>query len=132
MLDEVEDDLAEVFAFVDAPFVENCFAHGAEFFEGVLAEAVEELGAGDVVVCGFAAFEGFERVVESFADEGVGFCVVTSIFPNDRIDDAREVKLLHIQSVLHSVVSTHDELFDLNMSTVPIKSKHRRKTRRIC
>jgi hypothetical protein len=96
VLDEVEDDGTEVLAAGDAPFVEDCFAHGAEFFEGVLAEAFEQFGAGDVAGDGaLGAFVKFEGVIQALTDEAVGLGVETGVGFDDFSDYLIEIVLLH-------------------------------------
>src|SRR5881392_2517131 len=47
-LDHVEDQLAEILAALDAPFIEHHLRHGAELLQGVLADAHQQFLASHV------------------------------------------------------------------------------------
>src|ERR1051325_3596281 len=71
----VEDEFAEIFAAMDAPFIEDGCGHRTELLESKLANAVEQLAAADVARGGgfLAALAlaglGLLRVIERLAQE---------------------------------------------------------------
>ncbi len=100
VLDEVEDDFAEVLAGLDAEFPEGEHRHGPEGFEGVEADAFEQLLAGDVAVGRFAGgvggfVYGLLGVIEGFADEVVSFARVAAVELDDLVYDFLKMDRMH-------------------------------------
>jgi hypothetical protein len=100
VIDEVEDDFAEVRAGTDAHFLEGKERHGSEGIEGVEADAFEELLAGHVAVGGIAGgaggfMEGLLSVIEGFTDEEVSFAGVAAVESNDYVDDILKIDRMH-------------------------------------
>jgi len=95
--DHVEDDLAEIFAAVNAPFGQNGDGHRPVGFQGVTAQAVEQLGGADIadLVSGTAA--GAAGEIEGFADEEVGLGVKARVGGDDFFDGLLESQGLHIR-----------------------------------
>lgn len=68
MLDHVEDHLAEVFAFMDAPFIQDHGGHGAVLRQPIIPKAGQKFLAGNVpdfILVRFA--DPLLRVIQSFA-----------------------------------------------------------------
>jgi hypothetical protein len=100
VIDEVEDDFAEVRAGPDAHFLEGKERHGPEGIEGEEADAFEELLAGHVAVGGTAGgaggfMEGLLSVIEGFTHEVVGFAGVAAVESNDYVDDIIKIDRMH-------------------------------------
>ena len=60
--DHVEDDLAEILAAVDAPFGQHGGGHRPVGFQGVTAQAVEQLRGADIAGPGFLGRPQARRV----------------------------------------------------------------------
>lgn len=84
MLDEEEDNFADVAAFGDAPVLENGGAHRAVFLQDVVAESEQELVAANVtlLVAGFLS-EAVDGKVESLSHQKVGSGLEAFLFLNN-------------------------------------------------
>lgn len=97
-VDQIENHLPEVLAAVNAPELQDGGHHRTELLERVLADAFEELLAGNVTGRFPGALAQLQRVVEAFAQEMVGVGVVTGVVSEDEFDSFTEFKFLHSAS----------------------------------
>lgn len=103
VFDHFKNDFAEIFAGLNAPGIEDHHGHGAVFVEGVLADAVEELGDRDVVLAELfnearflARFDlGFLAEIEGLAEKYVRFAVVARVCFNDTAQFTFKINRLH-------------------------------------
>ena len=73
MVNEVEDDIAEIPAFFDVPVIHQGHRHGTEAIQGIVADSLQKLAPRDMpLVERPVLFHGLERVVEGFPYEVVG------------------------------------------------------------
>ena len=93
--DEVEDHFTEILAARDAPIGENRGHHRAEFLQRVLAQAVEQLRAGDVGRAVLVLFAELDRVVQPVAEEKVGIAGVARVLGTDGVQCFCEFALGH-------------------------------------
>ncbi len=92
---EAEDHLTEVFAAADAPRFENRRDHGAELFQGVLADTFEELLASDVAAAFAGLFAQLEGVIQRVAQKLVSLAIVTGVLSHDGFDRLGKIKFRH-------------------------------------
>lgn len=81
-VDEVENDVPKVDAFVNAPLGKDALGDGAEFFERVFADSTEQLLAADVA----GIFELADGVVEGVANKKVGLLRVARVALEDGVE----------------------------------------------
>ena len=93
--DEIVDHLAEILAAAHAPIAEDRRHHGAVFLQRILADALEQLLAGDVVAAFLGLFALLYGVVERVAEEEIRFSIVARILFNDQIEFFTEFEFLH-------------------------------------
>jgi len=99
LADHIEDDVAEILAGADVPVAENGGDHGAKFLKGEKADAVEELGGGDVPGEAGEALLVFllllDGEIQGIANEGVYVAMVTRVFFLDTVYCLRKAYFLH-------------------------------------
>lgn len=79
-INEIKDDITKINAFVDAPLPQHPFGNGTELLQCIFAHTVEQLLTTDMA--GF--IELFNRVVEPFPHEEVGFGRIAFVLFKDR------------------------------------------------
>jgi hypothetical protein len=95
-IDHIEDDFTDIFAAMEAPFVEERFGHGAILFESEFANAFEQFLAGDMADFVAIGFDDFLLgVIEAFADEEISFAMVPRVLFDDFVENLIEVNRVH-------------------------------------
>lgn len=91
----VENDLAEILAFVNAPFLKEGDGHGTELSESEIADTSEKFLAADVRAFAPLAEDGFLREIKRLADKEVGIARVAGILRDDQIETFFEAGFVH-------------------------------------
>src|SRR5215472_14895900 len=96
--DQIKNHVSDVFAGMDAPAIEHCHHHRAEFLERVLPDSVEQFRPGHVThadALDFLLLLG--REVERIAQKNVAIPLVVGIVGYNRLESLGESNLLHRQ-----------------------------------
>lgn len=102
VVDQIKDNLAEIFTALDTPIIQHKFAHGSEFPQGMVFHAFQEFRSGDMARGGaVAAFEGFEGVIKTLTNEAIGGGLIAGIVFDDLEDNLIEVVFLHKQLLVN-------------------------------
>lgn len=98
MLDEEEDDFANMAALGDAPVLEEGGTHWAIFLQDIVAKTEEKFVAADVPFFVAGIFgQTVDGEIESFPNEEIGSGLKTLFLLKNRGDGVFELIVLHLK-----------------------------------
>jgi len=75
MVDEIENDVSEIDAFIDAPLGKHAFRDRPEFLKGIFTNTIQEFLPADVS----GLIKLANRMVQPFAHEEIGFSGIAPV-----------------------------------------------------
>jgi len=99
-LHHVEDEFAEIFAALDAPFFQHRECHRPELLQRVFTNAGQQFLTRNVPDFAFPrSADGFPGVIEGFPQKEVGVAVIARVFGQYGFNEFLEIGSLHVMEI---------------------------------